>query len=65
MVDFDRVERKVTGWDAREWEGVRENFFEYRAALGDEATKTFKEFAWSIAAQNVLFEMIQNGEVSL
>ena len=65
MVDIDRVQRKMDSWTAAEYEGARENFFEYRAALGDEATKTFREFAFGIAAQNVLFEMISSGEVSL
>jgi len=65
MVDFDRVERKLTSWTEAEWDGVRENFWEYQASLGPEATKTFREFAFGIAAQNVLFEMISNGEVSL
>lgn len=65
MVDFDRVERKLTGWTESEWEGCRENYAEYKGSLGSEATKTFREFAFGIAAQNVLFEMISNGEVSL
>ena len=56
---FARIERKVTGWTESEWEGVRENFAEYRGALGDEATKTFREFAWGIASQNILFEILQ------
>ena len=65
MIDPKRVYDKIASWTAADEEGVRENFFEYRAALGDEATKTFREFAFGIAAQNILFEMIQNGEVSL
>lgn len=64
-IDPKRVYDKIASWTAADEEGVRENFFEYRAALGDEATKTFHEFQWGIASQNVLFEMIQNGEVSL
>ena len=31
---------------------------EYRAALGFEATKTLREFAWGIAAQNLLFDAL-------
>ena len=55
---FARVERKVTGWDARAWEDIKHMHNEYKGSLGDEATKTFKEFAWGIAAQNVLFEIL-------
>ena len=55
---FARIERKVTGWDARAWEEIKHLHNEYKGSLGDEATKTFKEFAWGIAAQNVLFELL-------
>ena len=56
---FDRVQRKVTGWDARAWEEIKHLHNEYKGSLGDEATKTFREFAWGIAAQNVMFEMLE------
>ena len=56
---FARIERKVTGWTESEWEGLRENFAEYCCALGEEATKSFSEFAWGIASQNILFEILQ------
>lgn len=61
---FARVERKVTGWDARAWEEVMHLHLEYKGSLGDEATKTFKEFAWGIAAQNVLFEILSEEKVA-
>ena len=56
---FDRVQRKVTGWDARAWEEIKHLHNDYKGSLGDEATKTFREFAWGIAAQNVMFEMLE------
>jgi len=54
----NRIERKVTGWDARAWEEIKHLFNEYKGSLGEEATKTFREFAHGIAAQNVLFEIL-------
>ena len=59
MIKREDIERRMTGWSALEWEGVKENFAEYRAALGPEATKTLKEFAWGIAAQNVLYQQLR------
>ena len=59
MVDFDRVERKLTGWTESEWEGAYENWMEYKAAFGPDATKGYAEFAYGIAAQNVLFSVLK------
>jgi len=55
MVSPEMIERRLTGWSETEWEGARENWMEYRAALGPEATKTFREFAWGQAAMNCLY----------
>jgi hypothetical protein len=53
------IERKLTSWTESEWDGIRENFWEYQASFGPEATKTFREFAWGIAAQNCLFTALE------
>ena len=55
QVTPEKIERRMTGWSAFEWEGVKENYYEYRAALGPEATKTLSEFAYGLAAQNELY----------
>jgi hypothetical protein len=61
---FNRIERKVTGWDARAWEEIKHLFQEYQGSMGPEATKTFKEFAWGIASQNILFELLSEEKES-
>lgn len=58
LITPEMIERRMTSWSESEWEGVKENFMEYRAALGFEATKTLREFAWGIAAQNLLFDAL-------
>ena len=55
----EKIERRMTGWTSSEWEGVKENYAEYRAALGPEATKTMAEFAYGIAAQNELYAALK------
>ena len=62
LVTPEMIERKLTSWTEREWEGVKENYFEYRAALGPEATKTLREFAWGLAAQNCLFSVLKEAQ---
>ena len=62
MVTPEKIERRLTGWSAREWEDVRANYMEYRAAMGTEADKTFKQFAWGIAAQNELYAALQEAQ---
>ena len=62
LVTDEMIERKLTSWTEREWEGVKENFMEYRAAFGPEATKTLRQFAWGIAAQNVLFSVLKEAQ---
>ena len=54
----EMIRERMDSWDARGWEGVRENYFEYRAALGPDATKSFKEFAVGIATQNCLYAIM-------
>ena len=62
LVTPEMIERKLTSWTESEWDGVRENFWEYQASLGPEATKTFREFAWGIAAQNCLFTALEEAQ---
>jgi hypothetical protein len=59
LVTPEMIVARLDEWDARTWDDVRGYWMEYRAALGDEATKTFKEFAWGIAAQNLLFDALE------
>ena len=58
MVTTEMVQERLDSWDARDWDGIRENYAEYRGSLGDEATKSFKEFAVGIATQNCLFAVM-------
>ena len=55
----EQIEERLASWDDMEWAMYRENFSEYKGALGHEATKTFEEFAWGIAAQNILFTILR------
>jgi hypothetical protein len=59
LVTPEMIERKLTSWTESEWEGVKENYFEYRAALGPEATKTLRQFAWGQAAMNCLYSVMK------
>ena len=62
MVTPERIERRLTGWTESEWEGARANYFEYKAAFGPEATKTFRQFAYQLAAQNELYAALQEAK---
>lgn len=62
LVTDEMIQDRIDSWDARDWDGIRENFFEYRAALGPEATKTLRQFAWGIAAQNCLFAVLSEAQ---
>ena len=62
LVTDEAIERRLTGWSEDEWNGCYENWMEYRAALGPEATKTLRQFAWGIAAQNVLFSVLKEAQ---
>jgi len=59
LVTPEKIERRMTGWTESEWDGIRENFWEYQASFGPEATKTFRQFAYGIAAQNELYVALQ------
>jgi len=59
LVTDAMIQERMDSWTAAEYEGVRENFFEYKAALGPEATKTFREFAWGQAAMNCLYAVLK------
>ena len=62
LVTDEMIERKLTSWTESEWEGVRENWMEYRAALGPEATKTLRQFAWTQAAMNCLYSVMKGAQ---
>ena len=59
LVTDEMIARKLTSWTESEWDGVRENWMEYRAALGPEATKTLRQFAWTQAAMNCLYSVMK------
>lgn len=59
MVTPEMVQERMDSWTARDWEGIKHNFQEYKGSLGEEATKTFKEFAFGISAQNCLYAALQ------
>lgn len=62
MVTPEAIERRLTGWSEDEWLNCRANFMEYQAAFGPEATKTFRQFAYGIAAQNELYAALQEAK---
>jgi hypothetical protein len=64
LVTDEAIERRLTGWTESEWEGCRENWLEYRAALGPEATRTFREFAYRQAAMNELYSALKSTEAA-
>lgn len=62
LVTDEMIERKLTSWTESDWDGVRENWMEYRAALGPEATKNLRQFAWTQAAMNCLYTVLQEAK---
>ena len=64
LVTDEAIERRLTGWSEDEWNGCYENWMEYKAALGPEATRTFHEFAYRQAAMNELYAAIQSTEAA-
>lgn len=62
LVTDEMIERKLTGWSENEWLNCRANFMEYQAAFGPEATKTFRQFAWTQAAMNCLYTVLQESK---
>ena len=63
LVTPEKIQERIDSWDARDWDGIRANYFEYQAAMGSEADKTFEGFAWGIAAQNCLFSALTQESV--
>ena len=59
MVTPEKIERRMTGWSTDEWMNTRANYAEYLAAFGLDASKTFRQFAYGIAAQNELYAALQ------
>ena len=61
-VDSDAVRARLESWTDSDWEGAYENWMEYKAAFGPDATKGYAEFAYGIAAQNVLFSLLKDAQ---
>lgn len=62
LVTPEAIERRMTGWTTDEWMNTRANYAEYLAAFGPDATKTFRQFAYGIAAQNELYAALQESK---
>ena len=61
-IENAKIIARMKSWTESEWEGVRENYAEYRGSLGEEATKSLMEFAFGIAAQNELYAMLSEAK---
>lgn len=59
MVTPEKIERRMTGWSTADWMERRREYAEYLSAFGDEATDTFRQFAWSVASMNELYAALQ------
>ena len=59
LVTPEMIQARLDSWTESEWEGAYENWMEYKAAFGTDATKGYAEFAYGIAAQNVLFSVLK------
>ena len=57
-----KIIARMKNWTAAEWDGVRENYAEYKGSLGEEATKSLNEFAFGIASMNELYAMLQESK---
>ena len=62
LVTPERIRARLDSWSESEWEGAFENWMEYKAALGPDATKGYAEFAYGIAAQNELFAALKGAQ---
>lgn len=62
LVTPEMIQERLDSWSTDEWMNTRANYAEYLAALGPEATKTFRQFAWGIAAQNCLFTVLKEAK---
>ena len=63
-VTREQIAARLESWTESMWDACAANFQEYKAAMGDEAWKTFDQFAWGIAAQNVLFDLLTAEEAA-
>ena len=63
LVTPEKIQKRMDTWSTAEYMDVRANYAEYLAAFGDEADKSFRTFAYGIAAQNELYDALQ-GSVS-
>ena len=61
-IENHKIIARMKSWTETDWDGVRENYSEYKGALGDEATKGLIEFAFGIAAQNELYAMLMEAK---
>ena len=59
VVTPEMIERRLTGWSEDEWMNTRANYAEYKAAYGPDATQSFREYAYGIAAQNELYAALE------
>ena len=61
-IENHKIVARMRSWTSAEWDGIRENYAEYRGALGEEATKSLHQFAFGIAAQNELYAMLMESK---
>ena len=59
MIEFTKESVIDNMGSTDEWMNTRANYAEYLAAFGPDATKTFRQFAYGIAAQNELYAALQ------
>ena len=59
MVDEFKIQLRMKNWTPEEWAGIRENYAEYRAAMGAEANKSLNQFAYGVAAMNELYAALE------
>ena len=62
QIENAKIVARMKSWTGAEWDGVRENYAEYKGSLGKEATKSLMEFAYGIAAQNELYAMLSESK---
>ena len=62
LVDEFKIQLRMKNWTPTDWAGIRENYAEYRAAMGTEANKSLNQFAYGIAAMNELYAALQESK---
>jgi len=62
LVDEFKIQLRMKNWTPSDWAGIRENYAEYRAAMGPEANKSLNQFAYGIAAQNELYAALSEAQ---